>query len=202
MVQGRDHLSTARQGLLRRQRRRRRRLSGVVPQARLFPGSRRHRVVAAAVLPLAAARRRLRHFGLQEHQSVLWPDGRFQSFVREAHRRNLRIITELIINHTSDQHPWFQRARRAKPGSSLRDFYVWSDTDQKFPETRIIFVDTEKSNWAWDPVAQAYYWHRFYSHQPDLNFDNPRVLRAICRRDAVLARSRRRRDCGSTRCPI
>src|SRR6202045_4448949 len=103
----------------------------------------------------------------------------FKNFVREAHRRNLRVITELIINHTSDQHPWFQRARLAKPGSSLRDFYVWSDTDQKFPETRIIFVDAEKSNWAWDPVAQAYYWHRFYAHQPDLNFDNPRVFRSI-----------------------
>jgi maltose alpha-D-glucosyltransferase / alpha-amylase len=103
----------------------------------------------------------------------------FKAFVREAHRRNIRVITELIINHTSDQHPWFQRARRAKPGSKLRDFYVWSDTDQKFPETRIIFLDTEKSNWAWDPVAQAYYWHRFYSHQPDLNFDNPRVFRAV-----------------------
>src|ERR1700719_3093351 len=103
----------------------------------------------------------------------------FKAFIREAHRRDIRVITELIINHTSDQHPWFQRARLAKPGSKLRDFYVWSDTDQKFPETRIIFVDTEKSNWAWDPVAQAYYWHRFYSHQPDLNFDNPRVFRAV-----------------------
>jgi maltose alpha-D-glucosyltransferase/alpha-amylase len=103
----------------------------------------------------------------------------FKMFVREAHRRGIRVITELVINHTSDQHPWFQRARRAKPGSRLRDFYVWSDTDQKFPETRIIFVDTEKSNWAWDPVAQAYYWHRFYAHQPDLNFDNPRVFRAV-----------------------
>src|SRR5215472_3616683 len=103
----------------------------------------------------------------------------FRTFVREAHRRNLRVITELIINHTSDQHPWFQRARLAKRGSPFRDFYVWSDTDQTFPETRIIFVDTEKSNWTWDPVAQAYYWHRFYSHQPDLNFDNPRVLRAV-----------------------
>jgi maltose alpha-D-glucosyltransferase/alpha-amylase len=103
----------------------------------------------------------------------------FKAFTRDAHRRDIRVITELIINHTSDQHPWFQRARRAKPGSKLRDFYVWSDTDQKFPETRIIFVDTEKSNWAWDPVAQAYYWHRFYSHQPDLNFDNPRVFRAV-----------------------
>ena len=103
----------------------------------------------------------------------------FKTFIREAHRRDLRVITELIINHTSDQHPWFQRARRAKPGSHFRDFYVWSDTDQKFPETRIIFVDAEKSNWTWDPVAQSYYWHRFYSHQPDLNFDNPRVFRAV-----------------------
>jgi len=103
----------------------------------------------------------------------------FRTFVREAHRRDIRVITELVINHTSDQHPWFQRARRAKPGSRLRDFYVWSSTDQKFPQTRIIFVDTEKSNWAWDPIAQAYYWHRFYTHQPDLNFDNPRVFRAV-----------------------
>jgi maltose alpha-D-glucosyltransferase / alpha-amylase len=103
----------------------------------------------------------------------------FKAFIREAHRRNIRVITELIINHTSDQHPWFQRARRAKSGSRLRDFYVWSDTDQKFPETRIIFVDAEKSNWSWDPIAQAYYWHRFYAHQPDLNFDNPRVFKAV-----------------------
>src|ERR1700761_8823439 len=103
----------------------------------------------------------------------------FKAFIREAHRRDIRVITELIINHTSDQHPWFQRARLAKPGSKLRDFYVWSDTDQKYPETRIIFVDTERSNWTWDPVAGAYYWHRFYSHQPDLNFDNPRVLREV-----------------------
>ncbi|MBV9153068.1 MAG: maltose alpha-D-glucosyltransferase [Alphaproteobacteria bacterium] len=105
--------------------------------------------------------------------------GDFRAFVREAHRRGLRVITELVINHTSDQHPWFQRARHASPGSAWRDFYVWSDTDQKFLDTRIIFIDTEKSNWTWDPVAQAYYWHRFYAHQPDLNFDNPRVFRAI-----------------------
>ncbi|HWK45815.1 MAG TPA: maltose alpha-D-glucosyltransferase [Stellaceae bacterium] len=103
----------------------------------------------------------------------------FKHFVREAHRRGLRLITELVINHTSDQHPWFQRARAARPDSSHRDFYVWSDTDKKFQGTRIIFLDTEKSNWAWDPVAKAYYWHRFYSHQPDLNFDNPRVVRAV-----------------------
>ncbi len=103
----------------------------------------------------------------------------FKAFVREAHDRGMRVIIELVINHTSDQHPWFQRARRAKKGSSLRDFYVWSDTDQKFQDTRIIFVDTERSNWTWDPVAGQYYWHRFYSHQPDLNFDNPRVMKEV-----------------------
>ncbi len=100
----------------------------------------------------------------------------FRRLVREAHHRGLRVITELVINHTSDQHPWFQKARRAKPGSAAREFYVWSDTDQRYQGTRIIFLDTETSNWTWDPVAKAYYWHRFYSHQPDLNFDNPRVL--------------------------
>ena len=103
----------------------------------------------------------------------------FRRFVHEAHRRNLRVITELVINHTSDQHPWFQRARSAPPGSPERDFYVWSDTDQKYLETRIIFVDTETSNWTWDSEAGAFYWHRFYSHQPDLNFDNPQVLEEV-----------------------
>jgi maltose alpha-D-glucosyltransferase/alpha-amylase len=103
----------------------------------------------------------------------------FRQFVREAHARGIRVITELVINHTSDQHPWFQRARKAKPGSPWRNFYVWSDTDQKYAGTRIIFLDTERSNWTWDPVAGAYYWHRFYSHQPDLNFDNPQVLKAV-----------------------
>ncbi|CAA9290592.1 MAG: GH13_16 / GH13_36 / GH13_4 / GH13_17 / GH 13 / GH13_23 / GH13_31 / GH13_40 / GH13_29 / GH13 _30 / GH13_35 / GH13_20 / GH13_2 / GH13_34 / GH13 _21 / GH13_18 / GH13_19 / GH13_1 / GH13_10 [uncultured Acetobacteraceae bacterium] len=100
-------------------------------------------------------------------------------FVREAHARGLRVVTELVINHTSDQHPWFQRARAARPGSSHHDYYVWSDTDQKYDGTRIIFLDTEKSNWTWDPVAKAYFWHRFYSHQPDLNFDNPRVMSEV-----------------------
>jgi len=105
----------------------------------------------------------------------------FRHFLREAHRLGLRVITELVINHTSDQHPWFQAARRAPRGSIKRDYYVWSDDDTRWPETRIIFTDTEKSNWAWDPVAKQYYWHRFFSHQPDLNFDNPRVLRAVMR---------------------
>ncbi|WP_322496950.1 maltose alpha-D-glucosyltransferase [Chloroflexus sp.] len=103
----------------------------------------------------------------------------FKVFIREAHRRGLRVITELVCNHTSDQHPWFQRARRAKPGSSARNFYVWSDTADRYKDARIIFKDFETSNWTWDPVAQAYYWHRFYSHQPDLNFENPAVQRAV-----------------------
>jgi maltose alpha-D-glucosyltransferase / alpha-amylase len=103
----------------------------------------------------------------------------FRRLVRECHRRDLRVITELVINHTSDQHPWFQRARAAKKGSAWRDFYVWSDTDDRYDGTRIIFLDSEASNWTWDPVAEQYYWHRFYHHQPDLNFDNPRVLKAV-----------------------
>lgn len=103
----------------------------------------------------------------------------FKLFVKEAHRRGLKIITELVINHTSDQHPWFQAARRAPAGSSKRDFYVWSDSNQKFPETRIIFKDAERSNWTWDEEAHAYYWHRFFHHQPDLNFNNPQVVKAV-----------------------
>ncbi|HEX5689940.1 MAG TPA: maltose alpha-D-glucosyltransferase, partial [Roseiflexaceae bacterium] len=99
-------------------------------------------------------------------------------FLKEAHRRGLKVITELVLNHTSDQHPWFQRARRAKPGSAARDFYVWSDSPEKYEDARIIFKDYEASNWSWDPVANAYYWHRFYAHQPDLNFDNPEVRKA------------------------
>jgi maltose alpha-D-glucosyltransferase/alpha-amylase len=103
----------------------------------------------------------------------------FKEFLREAHRHGLRVITELVINHTSDQHDWFQKSRRAKPGSKWRDFYVWSDTEEKYREARIIFKDFELSNWTWDPVANAYFWHRFYSHQPDLNFDNPEVHKEI-----------------------
>jgi maltose alpha-D-glucosyltransferase/alpha-amylase len=103
----------------------------------------------------------------------------FRTLVEEAHQRGLRIIIELVLNHTSDQHPWFQRARRAPPGSRWRDFYIWSDTTNRYREARIIFKDSEQSNWSWDSVAKAYYWHRFYSHQPDLNYDNPAVHRAI-----------------------
>ncbi len=103
----------------------------------------------------------------------------FQTFLNEAHKRDLRVIIELVLNHTSDQHPWFQRARQAPAGSPERNFYVWSDTPEKYHEARIIFQDFETSNWAWDPIAKAYYWHRFYSHQPDLNFDNPEVEKAL-----------------------
>src|SRR6476620_3239350 len=99
----------------------------------------------------------------------------FQALLEEAHRRDLRVITELVMNHTSDQHEWFQRSRQAGPGSRWRDWYVWSDTPDKYREARVIFQDFESSNWSWDPVARAYFWHRFYSHQPDLNFDNPEV---------------------------
>ena len=103
----------------------------------------------------------------------------FRRFIQEAKKRGLRVITELVINHTSDQHDWFKRARRSDPKSSARNWYVWSDTDQKYPDTRIIFTDTEKSNWTWDTEAGQFYWHRFFSHQPDLNFDNPRVFSAL-----------------------
>src|ERR1700721_2434812 len=103
----------------------------------------------------------------------------FRYMLQEAHRLGLKVITELIINHTSDQHPWFQAARNAPAGSPERDFYVWSQTDQLFQDARIIFTDTEKSNLTWDEVAKSYYWHRFFSHQPDLNFDNPAVIEEV-----------------------
>src|ERR1700730_2535443 len=105
----------------------------------------------------------------------------FRAMLLEAHRLGLKGVTELMINHSSDQHPWFQAARLAPPGSPEREFYVWNDTDEKYKDARIIFTDTEKSNWTWDPGAKAYYWHRFFSHQPDLNFDNPRVLEEVLR---------------------
>jgi maltose alpha-D-glucosyltransferase / alpha-amylase len=103
----------------------------------------------------------------------------FRRFLKAAHDRDLKVITELIINHTSNEHPWFQKSRQAKPGSTWRNYYVWSDTPDAYQEARIIFQDFETSNWTWDPAAQAYYWHRFYSHQPDLNFESPNVQRAV-----------------------
>ncbi|MFW6181248.1 MAG: alpha-amylase family glycosyl hydrolase, partial [Spirochaetota bacterium] len=105
----------------------------------------------------------------------------FRTFLKAAHQRGIRVITELVLNHTSDQHAWFQRARKAPPGSRYRNYYVWSDTPDRYTDARIIFTDFESSNWSWDPVAKAYYWHRFYSHQPDLNFESPDVRRAMFR---------------------
>ncbi|MGO6687165.1 maltose alpha-D-glucosyltransferase [Rhizobium leguminosarum] len=141
-------------------------------------------VNAIWLLPFFPSPRRDDGYDIADYGSVSPDYGTvedFRAFVDAAHQRNIRVIIELVINHTSDQHPWFQRAREAPAGSPERDFYVWSDTDQKFPETRIIFIDTEKSNWTWDAVAGAYYWHRFYSHQPDLNFDSPLVMEELLR---------------------
>ncbi|MFK0335477.1 maltose alpha-D-glucosyltransferase [Rhizobium sp. NPDC090275] len=139
-------------------------------------------VTAIWLLPFFPSPRRDDGYDIADYGSVSPDYGTiddFRKFVTAAHDRNIRVIMELVINHTSDQHPWFQRARLAPADSPERNFYVWSDTDQKFPETRIIFIDTEKSNWTWDQTAGAYYWHRFYSHQPDLNFDNPLVMQEL-----------------------
>jgi maltose alpha-D-glucosyltransferase/alpha-amylase len=139
-------------------------------------------VDAIWLLPFYPSPRRDDGYDISEYLAV-HPDYGTLADVRKliatAHARGIRVITELVVNHTSDQHSWFQRARRAKPGSNHRNHYVWSDSDHAYAGTRIIFVDTEKSNWTWDPVACAYFWHRFYSHQPDLNFENPTVMRKI-----------------------
>ncbi|WKZ18234.1 MAG: maltose alpha-D-glucosyltransferase [Candidatus Jettenia sp. CY-1] len=118
------------------------------------------------------------YFGVHPDYGLL---REFKEFIKEAHRRGIRVITELVLNHTSEQHSWFQMARKAKQSSTLWNFYVWNDTSEKYNDARIIFKDFEHSNWAWDPVAKAYYWHRFYSHQPDLNYDNPHVQKKMLR---------------------
>jgi len=141
-------------------------------------------VTALWLLPFYPSPRRDDGYDIASYEGVHDDSGTlddFRTFLREAHRRGLRVITELVINHTSDQHPWFQRARRAPPGSRWRNFYVWSDTAKEYADARIIFKDFEHSNWSWDPVAKAYYWHRFYSHQPDLNFESPDVRREVLR---------------------
>jgi maltose alpha-D-glucosyltransferase/alpha-amylase len=139
-------------------------------------------VTAIWMLPFYPSPRRDDGYDIADYRGV-HPDygtlADVRRFIEAAHARNIRVITELVINHTSDQHPWFQRARHAPAGSPERDFYVWSDDDDKYAGTRVIFLDTEKSNWTWDDVAGAYYWHRFYSHQPDLNFDNPAVMEEV-----------------------
>ena len=139
-------------------------------------------VTAIWMLPFYPSPRRDDGYDIADYRGVHADYGTLADvhrFIEAAHARNIRVIAELVINHTSDQHPWFQRARAAPAGSPERDFYVWSDDDDKYADTRIIFLDTEKSNWTWDDQAKAYFWHRFYSHQPDLNFDNPAVMEEV-----------------------
>ncbi|MFO7783887.1 MAG: maltose alpha-D-glucosyltransferase [Thermodesulfobacteriota bacterium] len=139
-------------------------------------------ITAVWLLPFTASPMRDDGYDTSDYRKIHSTYGTMRDFkqvVREAHKRDLKVITELVLNHTSDQHPWFQRARRAAPGTGHRDFYVWSDHPHNYSETRIIFQDFETSNWTWDPVAGAYYWHRFYSHQPDLNYDNPAVRKEM-----------------------
>ncbi|MBD0353846.1 MAG: maltose alpha-D-glucosyltransferase, partial [Rubrobacteraceae bacterium] len=141
-------------------------------------------VTAIWVMPFYPSPMRDDGYDISEYKNVHPEYGTMRdvrAFVRKAHQLGLKVITELVINHTSDQHPWFQRARRAPKGSARRNFYVWSDTTRRYEGTPIIFTDTENSNWAWDEVAGQYYWHRFFSHQPDLNHDNPQVFKAIMR---------------------
>ena len=156
-------------------------------EARLPAGPRRHRALAAAVLPVAAARRRLRHRRLHATSTrTTAPCATSTRFLEEAHARGLRVITELVINHTSDQHPWFQRARRAPPGSRWRDFYVWSDTPRPLPRgPRSSSRTPRRPTGPGTRSPQPYFWHRFYSHQPDLNFDNPEVREADARHRAT-----------------
>jgi maltose alpha-D-glucosyltransferase/alpha-amylase len=139
-------------------------------------------VTAIWLLPFYPSPRRDDGYDIAEFNDVSPDYGTMEevrAFIAAAHERGIRVITELIINHTSDQHPWFQAARKAPADSPERDFYVWSDNDKLYSGTRVIFLDTEKSNWTWDEEAGAYFWHRFYSHQPDLNFDNPKVLKEV-----------------------
>ena len=139
-------------------------------------------VTAIWLLPFYPSPRRDDGYDIAEYREVSEDYGTMEEakeFIAAAHERGIRVITELVINHTSDQHPWFQAARKASAGSPERNFYVWSDDDTLYSGTRIIFLDTEKSNWTWDEEAGAYFWHRFYSHQPDLNFDNPKVLEEV-----------------------
>src|SRR5579885_2453340 len=133
------------------------------------------------LLPMYASPLRDGGYDIADYYSVLPEYGTiddFKEFMDGAHARGIRVVTDLVLNHTSDQHPWFQESR-SSPNSPKRDWYVWSDTDQKYTGARIIFVDTERSNWTWDDQAGAYYWHRFFSHQPDLNYDNPEVQQAM-----------------------
>lgn len=141
-------------------------------------------VTAIWLLPFYPSPQRDGGYDIADYYSI-HPDygtlDQLQEVLRMAHERDMKVITELVINHTSDEHPWFQRARKAPKGSPERNYYVWSDSPDKYDGVRIIFQDFERSNWSWDPVAEQYFWHRFYSHQPDLNFDNPAVQEEIFR---------------------
>ena len=202
LVQGRDHLPGARQVVLRQQQRRRRRLPGPDPEARLPAGPRHHLPVAAAVLPVAAARTTATTSPTTRTSTRATARSTTSSASsRAAHDRGIRVLTELVINHTSDQHPWFQRARHAPPGSPERDFYVWSDTDQKYPETpdhlhRHREVELDAGIDGRQGVLLAPLLPSPARPQPQ----QPGGARGGHRRDAVLARSRRRRRCGSTPC--
>jgi len=138
-------------------------------------------ITAIWVLPFYASPLRDDGYDIADHTSVHPSYGSledFKTFLTAAHKRGIRIIIEMVLNHTSDQHPWFQEARSSR-ANPKRDWYVWSETDTRYQGARIIFLDTEMSNWAWDPISKSYYWHRFFSYQPDLNFDNPAVFEAI-----------------------
>ena len=166
-------------GVLRRQRRRLRRPARPDRQARLPAVARRRLHLAAADVSVAAPRRRLRHRRLLRTSTRTTARSRTSaSSIEAAHQRGIRVIADLVMNHTSSDHPWFQESRADRDGPN-GDWYVWSDTDEPWQEARIIFLDTEPSNWTWDPVRGQYYWHRFFSHQPDLNYDNPEVQEAM-----------------------
>lgn len=139
-------------------------------------------VTAIWVLPFYPSPLRDDGYDIADYYSINPSYGnisQFKKLMKEAHKRNLKVITELVINHTSDQHPWFQRARKAPQGSVERNYYVWTDDPRQFKDARIIFQDYEASNWTWDPVAKQYYWHRFFHHQPDLNYDNQQVQEEV-----------------------
>ena len=162
-------------------------------------------VTAIWLLPFYPSPLRDDGYDIADYTSIPTPSygtlGDFRHFLREAHARGLKVITELVVNHTSDQHPWFRRARRARPGSPFRDFYVWSETIERYRDARIIFKDFESSNWTWDKRAQSYYWHRFYSHQPDLNYDNPAGLEGRAEGDGPSGSTWAWTGCGWTPCP-
>ncbi len=145
------------------------------------------------LLPITNSPLRDDGYDVSDHFNLYPPYGSLDDFltlVQEAHRRNLKIIVELVPNHTSDQHAWFQASRDPNhpEHAHYRDFYVWSETDQHYQSARIIFLDSEKSNWSYEPLRKAYYWHRFFDHQPDLNYDNPEVQRCDVAGDSILDR--------------